>query len=59
MKRSYESPRMKVHGKLEQITQVSGENATSDTLFFNGRPTGITSDDSSDFCLPQGVECDL
>ncbi|GAX44208.1 hypothetical protein NIES4075_52250 [Tolypothrix sp. NIES-4075] len=48
MKQTYNTPKMIVHGNLAELTQVSGRNAIRDTLFFNGQPTNVQSDDSLD-----------
>ncbi len=33
MKKTYESPRLTVHGNVEQITNAIGESSAKDTIF--------------------------
>ena len=49
MKLAYTSPKITVHGKVENLTQVTGNNTSTDQLLFNGKPTGVESNDSQDF----------
>ena len=46
MKLAYTSPKMTVHGKVEELTQITGNDRTKDILSISGEPTGIASDDS-------------
>ena len=47
MKLAYNSPKTFVYGNLEELTQIAGQQATKDTLVFNGN-TLLTDDDSLD-----------
>ena len=47
MKQTYNTPKMIVHGNLEELTQYTGRRAVTDTLFFNGRVVD-QNDDSLD-----------
>jgi hypothetical protein len=47
MKQTYNTPKMIVHGNLEELTQYTGRRAVTDTLFFNGNPID-QNDDSLD-----------
>ncbi|MEM9005881.1 MAG: lasso peptide [Cyanobacteria bacterium P01_F01_bin.86] len=47
MKKSYISPQMTIHGSVEQLTQVIGEQATQDVLIFNGETLGTDTQSQS------------
>jgi hypothetical protein len=50
-KKAYSSPKLTVHGSVEHLTQVAGDNAEADVLVFNGEVV-LDNDDSRDFELP-------
>lgn len=43
MRKNYIAPQVKVHGSVEELTQVVGNNATQDVLIFNGE---VSSEDN-------------
>jgi hypothetical protein len=47
MKKTYNAPKMVVHGNFEKLTQAAGNRSLSDILIINGR-TVETNDDSLD-----------
>ncbi|MBE7383303.1 MAG: lasso peptide [Leptolyngbya sp. SIO1E4] len=46
MKKGYTSPKLTVHGSVEQMTKVLGPDSASDVLIFNGET--LTTDSLSD-----------
>ncbi|MEM9907777.1 MAG: lasso peptide [Cyanobacteria bacterium P01_D01_bin.44] len=50
MKKTYTSPQLTVHGSVEQLTQITGAERTSDVLAFNGT-TLLSDNDSQDIDL--------
>lgn len=47
MKKGYTSPQLTVHGSVEQLTQVVGQQSTQDVLIFNGETIGTDSQSRS------------
>ncbi|GAX44207.1 hypothetical protein NIES4075_52240 [Tolypothrix sp. NIES-4075] len=47
MKQTYNTPKMIVHGNLENLTQYTGRRAVKDTLFFTGNPNPVDQNDDS------------
>lgn len=52
MKLVYTSPKLTVHGKVEELTQYAGRDLTKDTLFFADGTVADTNNDSNDVTLP-------
>ena len=53
MKKTYETPKLVVHGTVENLTNVLGASSATDTLFIAGQPFGGGfTDGSSDLRLP-------
>ncbi|NER80534.1 MAG: lasso peptide [Leptolyngbya sp. SIO1D8] len=47
MKKGYIAPEITVHGSVEHMTQVVGEQATQDVLIFNGQTIATDSQSKS------------
>ncbi|MEM9005877.1 MAG: lasso peptide [Cyanobacteria bacterium P01_F01_bin.86] len=47
MKKGYTSPKLTVHGSVEQLTQILGAGDSSDVLIFNGEVLGTDSQSKS------------
>ncbi|MEM8808779.1 MAG: lasso peptide [Cyanobacteria bacterium P01_G01_bin.38] len=50
MKKSYISPKLSVHGSVEQLTQVIGTDATADVLIISGEV--LDTDGSQEIIVP-------
>lgn len=52
MKLAYTSPKLTVHGGVEELTQYVGRDLSGDTLFFADGSVADTNNDSRDLTLP-------
>jgi len=61
MLKTYTTPEMIVHGSIEELTQITGNDRIADVLIFNGNLTPDTpqlSDDSFSLDCDNNGNCD-
>jgi hypothetical protein len=40
MKKSYNTPKLTIHGTMDEITQAFGNSPATDTIYIGGKPFG-------------------